>query len=318
MRRAVAPYGLAALLLGTLPAAATPGLPEEIHKSNYDTYAICRDFGLAPEKRIAACKALLANTLQDKQMAAVLFFLASAYDEQQDYPHALEALELAHRALPGAWQPLFSRAAVHHDMRDFAAALADIDAAQAMAPDEPVLHRARARELLALSRPAEALAAIGKALDKLQDSFGSLVLRSEIHLRLHQYDEAMADAEAAISAAADKPDGYNQRCWVRAVTGREFDQALADCQHALALREDSAILDSRGLVHFKLGQFQDALTDYEAALAKGSRSPNTKYMRGVTKLRLGDTTGGQADIDAALKVDPDTAAKMSDYGVSAP
>ena len=42
------------------------------------------------------------------------------------------------------------------------------------------------------------------------------------------------------------------RCWARALTGRDLDKALADCDRALRLAPKTPeFLDSRGLVHLR-------------------------------------------------------------------
>ena len=109
---------------------------------------------------------------------------------------------------------------------------------------------------------------------------------------------------------------YNTRCWVRAVIGRDLAQALADCNESLRLRPDDAnVINSRGLVQFKLGAFDRAIADYGAAIARNAKSAGSFYGRGVAKLRSGDIAGGDADIAAAKAIRADIATVYAGYGV---
>ena len=59
-----------------------------------------------------------------------------------------------------------------------------------------------------------------------------------------------------------------------------------------------------------MGQYDRAIADCDAALKKKPHAESL-YLRGIAKLRKGDTPGGDADIAAADALDP----KLSDrYG----
>ena len=73
-------------------------------------------------------------------------------------------------------------------------------------------------------------------------------------------------------------------------------------------------MDTRGYAYFKLGQFQQAIQDYEAALRAYPGMASTLYQRGVAKLKLGDGTG-EVDIAAARSINSRIAERMSEIGV---
>ena len=105
------------------------------------------------------------------------------------------------------------------------------------------------------------------------------------------------------------------RCWVRAVDGRELQQALSDCNQALKIKPGSAdVLDTRGVVYLKLNQNDNALKDFDAALKLEPKLASSLYGRGVIRLRKGDR-GGDADINAAKSIKSDIAQELSRYGV---
>jgi tetratricopeptide (TPR) repeat protein len=74
----------------------------------------------------------------------------------------------------------------------------------------------------------------------------------------------------------------------------ERNLATADYDRAIAIYP-----------YLKLGQFERAIADYDAALTRSPRQAGSLYGRGIAKLRAGDGAGGRADIAAARAIDPD-------------
>jgi len=130
-------------------------------------------------------------------------------------------------------------------------------------------------------------------------------------------DNALADAEAVVELSpAGDPDALNIRCWVRGVNNTELPEGLADCQQSLATRPTSAAtLDSLALIYFRQGRFNDAITQYTAALAVDPTQEDSQYMRGIAKLRAGDKAGADADIEAATAADKTIAGRFAGYGL---
>lgn len=103
----------------------------------------------------------------------------------------------------------------------------------------------------------------------------------------------------------------------RALEGKDLNGALADCNESLRLRpNDGNVLNSRGLVEFKLGAFDAAIADYNAAVAQNAKDADSLYARGVAKLKKGDAAGGNADIAAATAIKPAVAAVSAGYGIT--
>ncbi|HET7084398.1 MAG TPA: tetratricopeptide repeat protein [Rhizomicrobium sp.] len=120
---------------------------------------------------------------------------------------------------------------------------------------------------------------------------------------------------------AHKTDGFQlvQRCWGRAMFGSELQLALADCENGMAMMmkaHDDAYL-ARGLVNYKLGRFDLALADYDAAVKLNDKSADALYMRGMTKVKLGRAAEGKADIASALKLSQSVSKLFTFYGVAA-
>jgi tetratricopeptide (TPR) repeat protein len=54
------------------------------------------------------------------------------------------------------------------------------------------------------------------------------------------------------------------------------------------------VLDTRGFVYLKLGQTENAIKDYDAALKLNPKLAGSLYGRGLAKTRKGDRNGGTA------------------------
>jgi tetratricopeptide (TPR) repeat protein len=132
------------------------------------------------------------------------------------------------------------------------------------------------------------------------------------------HERAVADYTTGIELDANKSRLWGQRCWSRAVVGKQLQEALDDCNKANSLSPNiPQILAYRGFVYLKLGQFDKTLADYDAAfsLTKIPDHADWLYGRGVTKLRKGDTTGGNADIARAKTIKADIAEEYAKYGI---
>jgi len=75
------------------------------------------------------------------------------------------------------------------------------------------------------------------------------------------------------------------------------------------------VLDSRGLVHLRLGDLDRAIADYDAALALNPKLAWSLYGRGVAKIKKGNAVAGNVDITAALAVQANIATKAKAHGI---
>jgi tetratricopeptide (TPR) repeat protein len=131
------------------------------------------------------------------------------------------------------------------------------------------------------------------------------------------YREAIRLDTVPLEAGSMEALLYNDRCWVRAIAMIELDKALADCNEALRLRPGFvAALDSRAFLQLKQGNAKEALADYEAVLKDSPTDSYSIFGRGVAKLRLGDTAGGNADIAAAVAMEKNLREEFAAYGLT--
>ena len=225
---------------------------------------------------------------------------------------------------------------------DYARAITDLSRACDLAPNEPTYFFQRAMAYLDNKQPTLALADLDHTLTLAADDSRAHVVRAELRLAGHDTAAAMADLDAVARSAAKEadvrlrlaadyqrggafapavaqydlwlkahPDDSRQpfalagRCRARALGGQDLGKALADCDTAVRHNaKDVAALDSRGLVHLRLGETDRALADFNAALKLDPKLAWSLYGRGVAKLRQGLTTDGRTDIAAATALQP--------------
>jgi tetratricopeptide (TPR) repeat protein len=132
--------------------------------------------------------------------------------------------------------------------------------------------------------------------------------------KLGQNAAAEADYSQVIHIEPMRFDAFNGRCFARALQGK-LQPALVDCNKALKISpNDPYTLDTRGYVNLRLGNYDAAIADYDDAIAQ-EKFPESYFGRGVAKLRLGNKTGGNADIALAKQIDPQMAATMARLGI---
>ena len=245
------------------------------------------------------------------------------------------------------------RGAALMSRRELERAIADFDKACAMAPTEPSYFYQRGMAHWQAEQRDLAMADLDKAVKLKPDQIDVLMARAELRLSGHDTAGAAADLDAADRAASKESDlrlelgdlynrvdrldaavaqydlwitshdgdahmteALNDRCWDRALLGRDLDKALKDCDRAVrSSSKAAAVLDSRGLVHLRLGQYDKAVADYDAALAQQPKIAWSLYGRGLAKQRLGQKAAGQADLDAALALEPELPKKAQQYGI---
>jgi tetratricopeptide (TPR) repeat protein len=141
--------------------------------------------------------------------------------------------------------------------------------------------------------------------------------RSDAFASKGDYPSALGDMDRAVALKPNDASLLNARCFTRAEANRDLPAALDDCNAALKLSpRDPPTLDSRGFVYFRLGQFDHAISDDDAALDVDQTQAPSLYIRGLAKRKQGDVKGGDADIAAAKVLDPAVGSTYARMGVA--
>jgi len=265
-----------------------------------------------------------------------------AYATMREFDRALADLTHACELAPKNAENHIDRGEVYVRDGQLESALQDFDAALALQPDDIHAHLARA-ELLHSHPDTDPQAAAAKvksdidAVSRLSaPGAGERLQLSSLYGDIGDYPDAIGQVDEWLDnhkLEDDQAIGLNERCWQRAAANRDLSAALEDCNHALALRpraeastgsligrdlapDNPAILDSRGLVYVRLGDFKNAIRDYNSALRIDSNMPTSLYGRGLAELRLGEKAQGQADLAAAEKLNAGITQRFASMGLT--
>jgi tetratricopeptide (TPR) repeat protein len=238
------------------------------------------------------------------------YFLQSVYD----YAGALAAYDRLVEMEPSA-QIFVQRSGVQLALGRRAAAIADLEAAYEIEPSN--------QTGFALAREMAYAGDITPAMEMLE----TLPVTDDERI---DYADAWAtvaalqgDTDSALSRleeeVADKPENpavLNAECWFRGLFNVALEDAVTGCTRAVERAEDPTFaLDSRAMVQFRLGKYDEAITDLNTVLTLAPALAPSRYLRGVVLLKKGDEAG-KADVAAALRMEPQLAEFYGRHGVA--
>ncbi|HEV2700555.1 MAG TPA: aspartyl protease family protein [Steroidobacteraceae bacterium] len=242
------------------------------------------------------------------------------------------------------------RAVAELERGDMQAAIADYGRAVAADPGNALYHLHRGQALLRVGQPQQAMSDINEALRLQPTLTDALMVRAQFRIHNGNLDGARADFSAAEASAptryelqlaesqayadtgrypmalqslntwiAAHPDDERRyvalmsRCLVRGMLGQELEAALADCNSARRqLSSNSAVLFGRGIVELRLKQYDKAIGDFTDTIKLQPRLARAYYARGLARSAKGDRAGGEADLKAALDIEPRVARTFRD------
>jgi tetratricopeptide (TPR) repeat protein len=238
-------------------------------------------------------------------------FLESIYDRKAALVDVDKVIALAPTADNYLW-----RARLRMALGDDAKALEDMKQARTLEPGSASALSSYARLRADHGGADEALALVAERMKAAgKDKNDLIMLQSSLFGDAGKPAEAVAALDAAIKATPGNPTLLNQRCWIKGTLNVALDTALKDCTKAIELADSSAaILDSRGLVYFRLGRMDDALADFDAALDQAPGMSASLYMRGVIRTKTG-APGAADDLAAARMISPRIDEDYVKYGI---
>jgi tetratricopeptide (TPR) repeat protein len=298
---------IACLVLALCPIAA---LADDLDDCN----------SLDADARIRGCSAIIDSGTETAKIVAMAHNnRGAAYRSKGDPERAIEDFNRAIALNPKHAKAYNNRGFAYYDKGQIDQAIKDFDKAIALDPKFAIAYNNRGVAYHGKESPDRAIEDFDRAIEFDPKYTKAYYNRGLAYDSKGDTGLAIKDYDQAIDLDSKQADYFNSRCWVRAVAGTGLDLARADCDAALALSKDEPnVLDSRGLVGIKEGQFAKAWADYDAAHRAKPENAGFLYGRGIAALRLGRTAEGNADLAAAMKLDGTIAATYADYGVTPP
>ena len=206
--------------------------------------------------------------------AATHMNLAVAYvlrGDPGDPDRAIASLDSALHIEPGYAAAYVNRSAAYiarADPGDLDRAFDDINKALEMRPELPSAHVGLGNAYLNRSLPGDlalALAEFSRAIELDPDYARAYFNRGLVHSALENLGSSLSDLRRAQGLDPTNVTFNSALCWQMAVTG-DPENALRYCGVATSLDSSGRPLDSRGVVHALLGEYDKAVADFERFL----------------------------------------------------
>lgn len=205
---------------------------------------------------------------QDPSNAFPLNLLGELYTEQKQVPLGIATFNRATQVDPKWWVPYRNLGMVKFVSGDTAGAIAAYQAGIKVAPSEPKL--------------VTDLAALYEKQGRIDDSIACY----EAAYRLNSHVPVIAN-NLAMLLVTYKRDRAS------------LDRAR-DLTASFASSNDGSLLDTDGWVHFKRGEYSQALPELERAVASAPNSKEIHYHLAMVELHSGQTDRARAELETAL------------------
>ena len=227
--------------------------------------------------------------------------LGVTYSALRDWAHSIEALNKAIELAPADPVNFNNRCYARNMTKAYDDALQDCSKALELDPKYMLAFVGRGNAYWNKANYDKAIDNYSQALVLDPRRAATWMARGSAHTNKGELDASIADYSEAIKLDPSRPIAWNGRCWARVIkpkpTPSELQLALEDCNKAIELETNlAAIFDSRALVWLKLGKYDEAIADYDRALALDPRLATSLYGRAIAKTR-------KAPLDASAKDD---------------
>jgi predicted Zn-dependent protease len=250
-----------------------------------DAMKACGNDSSDTKARIAACTtAISTGVLSEAEISEAYRHRAPAYSRLKDYQSALADLDALVLREPNNAKTLADRGNFRENMGDHDLAIADLE----------------------------------RSIRLDGGSFFAFGNLGDAYFAKRDFDRAEVSYGHAIDMRKGSTGGWTHRCFTRAIIGKDFDAALADCNEAMKLTSkepDSLayVLSTRCFAQYRMKHYREAVQDCDAAVTQGATVAEAFYVRGLAKRALGDAFA-YPDIDHAKKINPKIAERYAGFG----
>ena len=248
----------------------------------------------------------------------------AAFASRRDFDQALTALTRACELAPGNADYFFQRGMVFWQSNQSNKALNDFDHAIKLKPSYVLALLARSDLRVQAGDRMGAVADLNAASAAASKEDAAHFSMADGYVRLGRLTQAIEQYDLWIASHPVDAKLYfalNGRCRVRALGDVALQDALEDCNQALSHARKASpfyaeVLDARGLVWLRLGDYGKSSADFDASLKITPRNAWSLYGRGIDKMRANKSSDGEADIAQAKLISADIGDTFDKYGIS--
>lgn len=330
---------LAQLLAQTgRPEQARPMLEQVVSEAPNDVAALESLFRVQAALQDLAAASLTAESLQKARPDLPIgwFFAGMLHESRLQPEQAFAAYEHALELEPKAAEPLTALTRLDVMNKRTEAAKTRLDGVIAKNPDHVIARNLKAELLLADGNTDAAIVEFNEAITRsktwwtpyrglalahtrakrvdaalevlergMKDCREVTVLGADLaamYERLNRPDDAIRVYETLLAREPKSVSAANNLAML--LVSYRTDKTSLERAHQLATTlenvEEPAILNTRGWVMYKRGEYQSSLPLLQKAVDKSPQSPLLRYHLGMAQLRTGDRNAARENLEAAM------------------
>jgi len=248
----------------------------------------------------------------------------AAFLGRRDFEHAIADFTRASELNPNEAGYFYQRGMAYWENKQPVPALSDFDRTLELNSNYLAARISRAQMRLGHKDIADAVADLDAADRIAAKQDDARFMLAHLYQRADLPARGVAQLDLWIANHPDDSkmiDALHVRCRLRAVQGEELAKALSDCNAAYRRSDKSnpvnaPILESRGLVRLRLGDYDKAIADYDESLKLAPKNAGAMYGRGVAKIRKQKTADGEADLARATALSSTVADDFKRHGIA--
>ena len=248
----------------------------------------------------------------------------AAFLGRRDFEHAIADFTRASELNPNEAGYFYQRGMAYWENKQPIPALGDFDRALELNSNYLAARISRAQMRLGHKDIADAVADLDAADRIAAKQDDARFMLAHLYQQVDLPARGVAQLDLWIANHPDDSkmiDALHVRCRLRAVQGEELAKALSDCNAAYRRSDKSnpvnaPILESRGLVRLRLGDYDKAIADYDESLKLAPKNAGAMYGRGVAKIRKQKTADGEADLARATALSSTVADDFKRHGIA--
>jgi tetratricopeptide (TPR) repeat protein len=132
---------------------------------------------------------------------------------------------------------------------------------------------------------------------------------------LAKYDDALKAINIAIELEPNDPLLRNEKAQILS-RSKKYPEAIAIYTELIRTKPEAYAYTNRGYVKSELGNNQEAISDYDKAIAINPQYAPAYNNRGIAKSALGNKQEAISDYDKAIAIDPQFAVAYSNRGLA--
>ena len=264
--------------------------------------------------RLAQLEAFYAQSIEeaDEDEPASLLNRANFLNGVHDYAAALADAEAA-LEVEASQRTYRLLGSLRWETGDLEGALEEFRMAEDLKPDGSTYY-SQVGLLSLLGRHEEAI----ELAIEYGDIVDNPVREADLHAAALAWSGSIQEGmELLEDLNASRPgDGkaLNELCWYAGIWDQMDEDRFAICTQAVEKSDYSLnALDSRAMAHFRLGRLEEARADLDAVMLAQPSMTASRLLRGLVRVAQGDK-GGREEIELALAIKPSLRANYEAWG----